>query len=143
MSKIRLTEIQKQLIHQLHNKGVSEQKIADQIGCSRSTVWRNLLPKERRLAYYKKGNNTRWLQEQKIGRACGDCDIMCTEENYPIFDWDHRPGEEKLFVISQTPRGRTQLLSEIAKCDLVCSNCHRMRTHRRRLNAQSEALPTQ
>jgi hypothetical protein len=48
-------------------------------------------------------------------------------------DFDHRPGEKKLFGIGQGLRRKLEaLLAEIAKCDLVCANCHRIRTHRLR-----------
>ena len=44
--------------------------------------------------------------------------------------WDHRPGTEKLGEIGGDFRTRTRLeiLAEIAKCDLVCANCHAIRT---------------
>jgi hypothetical protein len=62
---------------------------------------------------------------------CLDCG-----RRYPAvcMDFDHRPGEVKRFNIaagvgqSQTP---ARMLSEIAKFDLVCANCHRIRTARR------------
>jgi hypothetical protein len=47
-------------------------------------------------------------------------------------DFDHRPGAKKRAVVSDllnSPR----LLEEALKCDVVCANCHRERTHRRRL----------
>lgn len=52
---------------------------------------------------------------------------------YYVMDLDHRPGEEKLFDPSRAPnRGNLQaLLAEIAKCDPICANCHRIRTHSR------------
>jgi hypothetical protein len=67
-------------------------------------------------------------------KPCMDCsgvfDPIC-------MDFDHRPGETKLFDIAAwqkwSARATTaKLLTEIAKCDLVCSNCHRIRTHKRR-----------
>lgn len=84
------------------------------------------------------------IEKRKIVRAlylkaknkpCGDC-----HETYPPFvmDFDHRPGEIKtieparLIAFGSIKR----LLEELAKCDLVCSNCHRIRTHSR-LTAQT------
>jgi hypothetical protein len=47
-------------------------------------------------------------------------------------DFDHLPGEEKLFSIGQgaKEKGMTmeKLNAEIKKCELVCANCHRVRT---------------
>ena len=47
--------------------------------------------------------------------------------------WDLVPGFEKVDDISGSWVGRTQdeILSEIAKCELVCTNCHAIRTFRR------------
>jgi len=47
--------------------------------------------------------------------------------------WDHLPGTEKHANLSDLARrgSRRQVLEEIAKCELVCSNCHAVRTVRR------------
>jgi hypothetical protein len=44
--------------------------------------------------------------------------------------WDHLPGNLKLGNISTDLRGRSrqEILDEIAKCELVCANCHAIRT---------------
>ena len=66
-------------------------------------------------------------------------DIPCMECN-GVFDWcamdfDHRPGEVKELKIAQlgwyvvSPKNIASFEKEAAKCDLVCSNCHRVRTH--------------
>ena len=55
-------------------------------------------------------------------------------------DFDHRPEETKSFQIGNvgcvlaTPTRLAELEKEIAKCDLVCSNCHRVRTKNRMNN---------
>jgi len=72
------------------------------------------------------------LREAK-DQACADCG-----RRYPpyVLDFDHREGEEKLFNVSALNQHRwvspATLRAEIAKCDLVCANCHRERTHQRR-----------
>jgi len=54
---------------------------------------------------------------------------------YYCMDFDHRAGEVKLFTIGHsTTKGLQQVLAEIAKCDVVCANCHRKRSHQRRLD---------
>lgn len=47
--------------------------------------------------------------------------------------WDHLPGFEKLGDLSGGFPGRTEdeILREIAKCELVCTNCHIVRTFSR------------
>ena len=59
---------------------------------------------------------------------CADCGV-----SYPYFvmDFDHR--ENKVFELSSGLRcSKAALLAEIAKCDVVCANCHRLRTHARK-----------
>lgn len=76
-----------------------------------------------------------WMRERRLffeglkDRSCADCG-----GRFPHFvmDWDHRPGEVKLFNISyaKSSFARERVVAEIAKCDLVCANCHRIRTAR-------------
>ncbi len=58
---------------------------------------------------------------------CADCG-----EKYPpcVMDFDHRRAEEKNFSIgpSVTNKGFSEIMAEIEKCDVVCANCHRLRT---------------
>jgi hypothetical protein len=52
-----------------------------------------------------------------------------------VMDFDHRPGVNKRGNISAMARDVNVpfevLKKEIAKCDVVCSNCHRHRTYAR------------
>lgn len=71
-----------------------------------------------------------YIREQK-DKPCQDC-----EKKYPyyVMDFDHHPEEEKLYNIANMARERLSLdlvKKEISKCDIVCSNCHRIRTHNR------------
>jgi formate-dependent nitrite reductase cytochrome c552 subunit len=48
-------------------------------------------------------------------------------------DFDHRDPGQKRFNLSSARAGlknRAELLAEVAKCDVVCANCHRVRTRR-------------
>ena len=60
------------------------------------------------------------------GRPCADCDIQ-----YPpcVMEFDHVHGEKKfkLAVASCGRRSFKQVEEEIAKCNVVCANCHRLR----------------
>jgi len=64
---------------------------------------------------------------------CADCG---NRYPYYVMDFDHRPGEKKCFnlanVAGQTRISMARLKAEIAKCDVVCANCHRIRTYERR-----------
>ena len=52
-------------------------------------------------------------------------------------DYDHRPGTKKKFNVSVIRKGKAEILKEIEKCDLVCANCHRIRTHNRRFASKA------
>lgn len=47
--------------------------------------------------------------------------------------WDHKPEFQKVGDVSAAFWGssRDEVLAEIAKCDLVCVNCHTIRTFTR------------
>lgn len=92
--------------------------------------------------YYKEkaAQRTRKLRALAVTAKdipCQDCGI-----HYPsyVMDFDHREGEDKQGDVARmASRGSVpKLLAEIAKCDVVCSNCHRERTWQRR---QKTLLP--
>ena len=65
----------------------------------------------------------------KKSTPCKDCGNYYP---YYVMDFDHRDAKNKDFcVASKRNWGRKKLFREIAKCDVVCSNCHRERTHKR------------
>lgn len=47
--------------------------------------------------------------------------------------WDHLPGHRKLDAVSSLARERHRdvALAEMRKCELVCANCHAIRTSER------------
>lgn len=65
---------------------------------------------------------------------CMDCGNKFPPE---CMDFDHVRGEKKFDVGAGTTRALQVLLDEIAKCEVVCSNCHRSRTRRRRGDTQA------
>ena len=72
-----------------------------------------------------------YLRDLKTKTPCVDCGI-----NYPyyVMDFDHVRGQKHANVmelVSTLSKKRIDL--EIAKCEIVCSNCHRIRTHMRRM----------
>jgi hypothetical protein len=64
-------------------------------------------------------------------KQAGVC-VDCGGSFHPVaMDFDHLPGEEKRYEIARMLSGTWSIKSiekEIAKCELVCSNCHRVRT---------------
>jgi len=66
----------------------------------------------------------------KMAAGCVDCGYA---EHDVALDYDHLPGATKLFSISGAwGRPWQSILDEIAKCEVVCANCHRVRTVGRR-----------
>lgn len=91
-------------------------------------------PRGRRLTSEARGKwaaRIRALLTKLKSVPCADCggtfDPVC-------MDFDHRePGNKLAAVSSLVGRHSEQaVLAEVAKCDVVCANCHRLRTYRRR-----------
>lgn len=89
-----------------------------------------------------KDNNPNWRDAQKAkaakiladlkeGVPCADCGGLFPDE---CMDFDHLPGETKVRNVSALVRGGWSLekiYAEVEKCELVCANCHRIRTKKR------------
>lgn len=75
----------------------------------------------------------RWLKEV----PCADCEIRYP---YYVMDFDHL--EDKEFLVSQYAwrrgLGTERIQKELMKCQVVCSNCHRIRTYNRKLKCQNK-----
>jgi hypothetical protein len=82
----------------------------------------------------RRSTRHRQLISELKSQPCSDCG-----QTYPpyVMDFDHvadKTGEVSKFVYTY---GTVRLLEEIERCDLVCANCHRMRTYRRRREESS------
>lgn len=84
------------------------------------------------------------LLRNEIVRAkdvpCADCGIKYIT---PVMEFDHIDDNKDFTISPSVGRGIAvaTLLAEIAKCEVVCANCHRIRTHNRRLaQAQGAAV---
>lgn len=62
---------------------------------------------------------------------CADCNSSFPPK---AMDFDHVRGNKiaNVSILVKDSARATAVLDEIAKCDLVCANCHRMRTFNRR-----------
>jgi hypothetical protein len=84
-----------------------------------------------RIAAYKQSLKG-FVKGLKEKTPCSDCNI-----NYPsyVMDFDHI-GDNKVMDVSRlAAQGfKSQLLIEIKKCQIVCANCHRIRTYERSHN---------
>ena len=61
---------------------------------------------------------------------CTDCGIRYA---WYVMQFDHRDPITKLFYIGRAivSRKLEDLVGEVAKCDVVCANCHAIRTYKR------------
>ena len=69
-----------------------------------------------------------YLIELKGGK-CARCGIEFDGTNSAIFDFHHSNPEEKEIQLNKAGLkryGMERILRELKKCDLVCSNCHRL-----------------
>jgi len=72
-----------------------------------------------------------WYRSLKTGKPCFDCG---TSFHFAAMDFDHREGVDKKDDVSHMVRtgcSKENIQIEIAKCILLCANCHRIRTFSR------------
>lgn len=95
----------------------------------------------------RKQRLAQWMWALKSSSVCADCGVKF----HPIaMHFDHLPDHVKVDDVSTLVRsGRKRLAEiEVLKCDIVCSNCHAIRTYIRRLGIEPtrpsicEAPPT-
>lgn len=84
--------------------------------------------------YIQKSKKTRAANRERISKIkeenpCTDCGNF-----YPAvcMDYDH-VSDDKVTTVSVmvSSKSLTSIMKEIEKCELVCANCHRIRTHKR------------
>jgi hypothetical protein len=66
-----------------------------------------------------------------LNNICTDCKLP-----HPPWrlDFDHLDSYQKVSEVSAlTSFSKAKILAEISKCEIVCANCHRDRTYRRRI----------
>jgi len=68
------------------------------------------------------------LITQLKDRPCKDCRMK-----FPLcaMDFDHVRGRKQMSISQYQSFSLKKLLREIPKCDVICSNCHRIRTAKR------------
>lgn len=96
--------------------------------------WQKKYQRKRYLAdpeYFKQKANKakeerkRWFKEEILDKS--SC-ITCGESHNACLDFHHRDPEEKVRAVTKMVLQRCskeRILKEIAKCDVLCSNCHR------------------
>lgn len=92
-------------------------------GCSRPHYGLNMC-----FGHYTK---SRWqIRKRELVEACGNCCQDCGQ-SYPleVYDFHHRDPKTKSITVGRSMNSisRAALYEEVKKCDLLCSNCHRIR----------------
>lgn len=76
------------------------------------------------------------LTDLKVSSGCLTCGIK-----HPAFlEFHHRDPKEKSFGLGQLKvRSMSRILFEVAKCDVLCANCHRLRHWAEKQEAKAAA----
>ncbi len=74
------------------------------------------------------------LAEIKLSHGCADCGYNA---NACALDFDHVDGAKFMGVSQMGTFSEERIRAEIAKCEVVCLNCHRQRTKRRHHNGEA------
>ena len=122
----------KEDILRLRALGYTYNQIRDELGCSKGTIAYHLgegqKEKTRSRTRDIRAGNALKIRQIKEESGCVDCG-----EKYPHFmlEFDHLPGHEKLGNPVSLGRKYSwqKALEEIAKCEIVCANCHKIRSY--------------
>jgi hypothetical protein len=73
------------------------------------------------------------LRKYKENSGCYDCGNFFP---HYVLEFDHKPGYKKVDNVYRVLKryGIDACWIEISKCDVVCANCHKIRTHDREYN---------
>lgn len=84
----------------------------------------------KRCYYYSKiprrEKERNWIKSLKENKCCERCGF----DNHKALQWHHKNPKDKTFNIADAIRySRQDILDEIAKCELICANCHQIEHH--------------
>lgn len=140
----------KEQILQLRQEGKSYSEIKAITGCSKGTIAYHL--GEGQKDKYKAANarrrarNRRWVEEIKKDLRCE----ICGESRHWVLDFHHKdPSVKEAGIAVLLGRGTIgKITEEMAKCQVLCSNCHRDLHYREkkwslRLTGKAVELKTQ
>jgi hypothetical protein len=74
-----------------------------------------------------RGRKLDYLHDYLRNHPCVDCG----ESDIVVLEFDHLPEFEKLFNATNISKSYDAIKAEIAKCEVVCANCHTRRTAKR------------
>lgn len=89
---------------------------------------------QNKAAYIEKSMKRRKEMQQFVWEIlCRSECKDCCNDNPILLDFDHVRGEKfaEVTVMAKYGYSKKAILEEIAKCEIVCANCHRIRTYNR------------
>lgn len=93
-------------------------------------LWQKSKSQNKR-AYPSREIKKQFIDNLKTGKPCADCNQIF---NTWQMDFDHIKDQKK-FKVSDIPKTKCsfeEIIEEVNKCELVCVNCHRIRTQLRK-----------
>lgn len=104
----------------LRDKGYTRREIIAELGCSYGTAHKYKSP-----TYEKRRKEN---EEYLLSMKDNPCSICGIKYHPAAMDFHHRNPSEKKFSVGSNFRkyALKSVKAEIEKCDLICSNCHRI-----------------
>jgi len=96
--------------------------------CQRAHVRKHY---ENNKQYYKDKSKVTSSKYRELVLSLKDVPCLDCGNRYPsyVMEFDHRDPKEKSFCLATGHnKSLDKLLAEVDKCDVVCANCHRIRT---------------
>jgi hypothetical protein len=116
-------------IEEFHRRGSVQQNWCKPCRCEYDAAyWRRTRAERLRQRKLRRQERAAWYRGLKEEKPCADCGVSY---HHTAMHWDHLPGVDKTREVSNLLRKglrRRTILEEIAKCELVCANCHAVRT---------------
>ena len=127
----------KEDILRLRSEGKSYREIQNELGCSKGTIAYHLGQGQKRKTL-DRTNRKRTLYKRDLRAEMEEIGCVDCGEKYPYYmlQFDHLPEFEKVDSPQQLLHkyGWTKAREEIEKCEVVCANCHCIRTYVRGQN---------
>lgn len=121
-------------IKRLYADNFSYSQIAEILGCAKSTVSYHVGESQKEKSR-KRGQHTKAVRKEKVGQTkmkpCKVCGLVPVDPCQ--MDYDHLDATQKVAGVNQMIKNYSweKTMLEIEKCQLICSNCHRLLTKRR------------
>ena len=105
-----------------------------------STLYNMAMPyknKEDERAFFRRryAANLKFVQEYKLEKGCADCGYKA---HHAALEFDHIKPAKRGRVSAQLGKSMRCIQEEIELCEVVCANCHSLRTYRRGWQGKSQ-----